>query len=78
MRQLGPRITRDDTAAVLAALLDSPCTIGQTLELVEGDDDVLAAVAAIALPPSRDDAAAEPVSPQDTAAAGPGEEGPRD
>ncbi len=48
-------VTRDDMAAVLAALLDSPGTIGQTLELVEGDDDVLAAVAAIALPPSRDD-----------------------
>ena len=45
-------VTRDDTAAVLAALLDSPGTVGQTLELVEGDDDVLAAVAAVALPPA--------------------------
>ncbi len=45
-------VTRDDTAAVLAALLDAPGTVGQTLELVEGDDDVLAAVAAIALPPA--------------------------
>ena len=73
-------VTRDDVAAVLAALLDSPGTIGQTLELVEGDDDVLAAVAAIALPPSRDEEDDEPdtASPQDTAAAGPGEEGPRD
>ena len=72
-------VTRDDTAAVLAALLDSPGTIGQTLELVEGDDDVLAAVAAIALPPRRrDDDEPDTGSPQDTAAAGPGEEGPRD
>ena len=65
---------------MLAALLDAPGTIGQTLELVEGDDDVLAAVAAIALPPSRDDDGRRPdtASPQDTAAAGPGEEGPRD
>jgi hypothetical protein len=62
---------------VLAALLDSPCTIGQTLELVEGDDDVLASVAAVALPPSRDEEDDEPdIGPQDTAAAGPGEEGP--
>ena len=72
-------VTRDDTAAVLAAILDSPGTIGQTLELVEGDDDVLAAVAAIALPPpSDDDEADDDGSPQDTASAGPGEEGPRD
>jgi uncharacterized protein YbjT (DUF2867 family) len=72
-------VTRDDVAAVLAALLDSPGTIGQTLELVEGDDDVLAAIAAIALPPSRDEEDDEPdVAPQDTAAAGPGEEGPRE
>ena len=42
-------ITRDDTAAVLLALLDSPGTAGLTLELVEGDDDVLAAVAAVAV-----------------------------
>jgi len=70
-------ITRDDVAAVLAAVLDNPGTIGQTLELVEGDDDVLAAVAAVALPaPSDDD---EPdLAPQDTAAAAPGEEGPRE
>lgn len=37
-------ITRDDTAAVLAALLDAPGTAGSILELVEGGDDVLAAV----------------------------------
>src|SRR6185369_1111081 len=69
-------VTRDDVAAVLAALLDSPGTIGQTLELVEGDDDVLAAVAAIALPPSRDQEDDEPdIAPQDTAAAGPARRG---
>jgi len=39
-------VTRDDTAAVLAALLDAPGTAGLTLELVEGDDDVLHAVTA--------------------------------
>ena len=63
--------------AGLSAVLDNPGTIGQTLELVEGDDDVLAAVAAVALPaPSDDD---EPdLAPQDTAAAAPGEEGPRE
>jgi uncharacterized protein YbjT (DUF2867 family) len=75
----GGAVTRDDTAAVLAAVLDSPGTIGQTLELVEGDDDVLAAIAAIALPApvdEPDDPGQE--SPADTAAAGPGEEGPRD
>jgi uncharacterized protein YbjT (DUF2867 family) len=73
-------VTRDDTAAVLAALLDNPGTIGQTLELVEGDDDVFAAVAAIALTPPADDDADDPgkASPEDTAAAGPGEVGPRE
>ena len=72
-------VTRDDTAAVLAALLDSPGTVGQTLELIEGDDDVLAAVAAIALPPPRDDDPDDPdaASPADTAASAPGEVGPR-
>ncbi|WP_367124437.1 NAD(P)H-binding protein [Streptomyces phytohabitans] len=39
-------ITRDDVAATLAALLDEPRTAGLTLELVEGDTDVTAAVAA--------------------------------
>lgn len=43
----GGAVTRDDTAAVLVALLDAPGTAGQTLELVEGDDDVRAAVAAV-------------------------------
>jgi uncharacterized protein YbjT (DUF2867 family) len=37
-------VTRDDTAAVLAALLDAPGTVGTTLELRSGDDDVLEAV----------------------------------
>ncbi|MGW7351952.1 NAD(P)H-binding protein [Streptomyces sp. NPDC054784] len=39
-------ITRDDVAATLAALLDEPRTAGLTLELVDGDTDVTAAVAA--------------------------------
>jgi uncharacterized protein YbjT (DUF2867 family) len=38
-------VTRDDTAAVLAALLDAPATAGLVLELREGDTDVLEAVA---------------------------------
>ena len=81
-------ITRDDTAAVLVALLDAPGTTGQTLELVEGDDDVLAAVSAVAVTPSDDTDDDEPepgdptastsVAPSDTAATGAGEEGPRD
>ena len=41
-------VTRDDTAAVLAALLDAPGTAGLVLELREGDDDLLAAVTASA------------------------------
>jgi uncharacterized protein YbjT (DUF2867 family) len=41
-------VTRDDTAAVLAALLDTPGTAGKILELREGDDDVFAAVRAAA------------------------------
>ena len=40
-------VTRDDTAAVLAALLDSPGSIGKVLELREGDDEVHEAVAAV-------------------------------
>ena len=73
-------ITRDDTAAVLLALLDSPGTAGLTLELVEGDDDVLAAVAAVAVPPAPE-ADLEPdldvAGPGDDAAAGPTEDGAR-
>jgi uncharacterized protein YbjT (DUF2867 family) len=41
-------VTRDDTAAVLAALLDHPGTAGKVLELREGDMDVLEAVAGVA------------------------------
>jgi uncharacterized protein YbjT (DUF2867 family) len=38
-------VTRDDTAAVLVALLDTPGTAGQVLELREGSADVLEAAA---------------------------------
>ncbi|MEE4593148.1 NAD(P)H-binding protein [Streptomyces sp. DSM 41524] len=41
-------ITRDDVAAVLAALLDEPRTAGRTLELINGDTPVAEAVRAIA------------------------------
>jgi uncharacterized protein YbjT (DUF2867 family) len=41
-------VTRDDTAAVLVALLESPGTAGQTLELRNGYQDVAAAVAEMA------------------------------
>ena len=41
-------VTRDDTAAVLAALLEAPGTAGQVLELRAGDTDVLSAIAAVA------------------------------
>ncbi|POX41788.1 NAD-dependent dehydratase [Streptomyces sp. Ru73] len=37
-------VTRDDVAAVLAALLDEPGTIGRTLELIGGDTPVDEAV----------------------------------
>ena len=37
-------VTRDDTAAVLVALLDTPATAGQVLELRAGDTDVDEAV----------------------------------
>lgn len=40
-------VTRDDTAAVLAALLDAPRTARRVLELREGDHDVHEAVAAV-------------------------------
>ena len=42
----GP-VTRDDTASVLAALLDAPGTAGQVLELRQGEDDLLDAVARV-------------------------------
>ncbi|GAA3361286.1 SDR family oxidoreductase [Streptomyces antimycoticus] len=41
-------ITRDDVAAVLAALLDEPRTAGRTLELINGDTPVAEAVRVIA------------------------------
>ena len=41
-------VTRDDTAAVLAALLDTPGTAGLVLELREGGADVLEAVRSLA------------------------------
>lgn len=40
-------VTRDDTAAVLAALLDDPGSAGRVLELREGDTDLLEAVTAV-------------------------------
>ncbi|QYN35843.1 SDR family oxidoreductase [Pseudonocardia sp. DSM 110487] len=40
-------ITRDDTAAVLVALLDSRGSVGKVLELREGEADVLEAVAGV-------------------------------
>jgi uncharacterized protein YbjT (DUF2867 family) len=42
------QVTRDDVAAVLAAVLDSPNTIGQTLDLTGGDTPIAEAVQAIA------------------------------
>jgi nucleoside-diphosphate-sugar epimerase len=39
-------VTRDDTTAVLVALLDAPDTAGLVLELREGEQDVLEAVTA--------------------------------
>jgi uncharacterized protein YbjT (DUF2867 family) len=42
------QVTRDDVAAVLAAVLDSPNTIGQTLDLTGGDTPIAEAVRAIA------------------------------
>lgn len=39
-------VTRDDTAAVLAALLETPRTAGATLELRDGEQDIAEAVAA--------------------------------
>jgi uncharacterized protein YbjT (DUF2867 family) len=82
-------VTRDDTAAVLAALLDAPATAGSTLELVEGDDEVHAAVAAAAAvspgigvddaePEPGDPTASTRTAPADTAASGPEDEGRSD
>lgn len=82
----GGDVTRDDTAAVLVALLDAPGTGGQTLELVAGDDDVATAIGEVARRPDGPDepdqpgdpSAATAVAPADTAASGIGEEGPHD
>ena len=41
------RVTRDDVAAVLAAVLESPNTIGRTVDLISGDMPVEEAVAAL-------------------------------
>ena len=41
-------ISRDDVAAVLAATLVEPATIGRTFELVSGDDEIEAALRALA------------------------------
>jgi uncharacterized protein YbjT (DUF2867 family) len=41
------RVPRDDVAAVIVAVLDSPNTIGKTLELIGGDTPVAEAIAAI-------------------------------
>ena len=41
------RVTRDDVAAVLAAVLDSPHTIGRTLDLIGGETPIADAVKAI-------------------------------
>jgi uncharacterized protein YbjT (DUF2867 family) len=41
------QVTRDDVAAVLVAVLDSPNTIGRTVDLIGGDTPVAEAVAAI-------------------------------
>jgi uncharacterized protein YbjT (DUF2867 family) len=41
------QIPRDDVAAVIAAVLDSPNTIGRTVDLIGGDTPVAEAVAAI-------------------------------
>ncbi|MFR9803298.1 NAD(P)H-binding protein [Pseudonocardia sp. RS010] len=40
-------VTRDDTAAVLAAILEAPGTTGLTLELMGGENDILEAVTAV-------------------------------
>jgi uncharacterized protein YbjT (DUF2867 family) len=41
------RVPRDDVAAVLAAVLDSPNSIGKTVELIGGDTPVAEAVKAV-------------------------------
>jgi uncharacterized protein YbjT (DUF2867 family) len=43
----GGHVTRDDVAAVLVAVLDSPSTIGRTADLIGGDTPIAEAVAAL-------------------------------
>lgn len=86
-------VTRDDTAAVVVALLDRPGTAGLTLELVEGDEEVHDAVTAVVPPPGPDSdtdpdlddevrpgdpTASTVVAPAATAASDPDEEDPHE
>ncbi len=41
-------VSRDDVAAVIAATLKEPATIGKTFDLVAGDDEIEAAIAKLA------------------------------
>ena len=41
------QVTRDDVAAVVVAVLDSPSTIGRTADLISGDTPIAEAVAAL-------------------------------
>ena len=41
------QVTRDDVAAVLAAVLDTPSTIGKTMDLIGGDTPIADAIAAV-------------------------------
>jgi uncharacterized protein YbjT (DUF2867 family) len=43
----GGKVSRDDVAAVLAAVLDSPNTIGRTVDLIAGDTPISEAVRSI-------------------------------
>ena len=44
------QVTRDDVAAVLVAVLDSPSTVGRTFDLIGGDTPIAEAVAALGNP----------------------------
>jgi len=41
------QVTRDDVAAVLVAVLDTPGTVGRTFDLIGGDTPITEAVAAL-------------------------------
>ena len=43
----GGQVTRDDVAAVLAAVLEAPNTVGKTVDLIDGDTPVAEAVRGI-------------------------------